>query len=216
MELRKAAIFGASSFAREVADICVTLGFDETVFIDLNPEGNSYFNFPLLAEDKILELINDDFSFIIGVGDNHLREKIYKKYSHLHFPNIIHPSASFGFKQHEHISGSSGNIIAAGVRMTNNIRIGNFSIFNLNCTVGHDCIFDDFINIAPGVNISGNVYLKEKAFIGAGATILQGKSLEDKLTIGRNCLIGASALVHKNISDNSVAYGIPAKIRKHK
>lgn len=53
--------------------------------------------------------------------------------------------------------------------------------------------------IAP-ITIGNNVY------IGTGAYIMPG------VQIGNNCIIGAKALVTKNIPDNSVAVGIPAKV----
>lgn len=55
--------------------------------------------------------------------------------------------------------------------------------------------------IAP-INIGNNVY------IGTGACIMPG------VTIGNNVIIGAAAVVTKNIPDNSVAVGVPAKVIK--
>ena len=51
-----------------------------------------------------------------------------------------------------------GVIICAGVRLTNNIKVGNFSILNLNATVGHDTIIEHFVNVAPGKYIWEHTY----------------------------------------------------------
>lgn len=52
------------------------------------------------------------------------------------------------------------------------------------------------------------VHIKKNAWIGAGATILGG------VTIGRNAIVAAAAVVTKDVPDNAVAAGIPAKTIK--
>lgn len=181
------------------------------VYIDLNPDGDTYFGFQIVSEREIPRLEEEGFIFVIGLGDNKLRKKIFEKYSYLSFPNIIHASASIGFKQVDALSDKKGNIITAGVRFTNNIKMGNFGIFNLNCTIGHDCVIEDFVNIAPGANVSGNVYLKKGAYIGTNAAVLQGVSIDSKITIGEFATIGAGAVVTKDVQDYTTVVGIPAK-----
>jgi len=204
-------VFGASGFSRETADILLGDHIDELVYIDLNPRKKIYFGFTIVSEDKIPQLVKEGYCFAIGSGDNKSRRKIFEKYSHLTFPNIIHSAASLGFKQHEALKEKAGNIITAGVRFTNNITMGNFGIFNLNCTIGHDCVIKDFVNIAPGANISGNIIIEEGACIGTNAAILQGKSIEEKLVIGKYATVGAGAVVIKNVSTSSIVVGVPAK-----
>jgi acetyltransferase-like isoleucine patch superfamily enzyme len=113
-------------------------------------------------------------------------------------------------KQLEIFNKKKGNIITAGARFTNNIELGNFGIFNLNCTIGHDCIIDDFVNIAPGANISGNVELRKGVYIGTGASVLQGESINKKLVIGEFSTVGAGAVVTKDIEADTIVVGIPA------
>lgn len=52
----------------------------------------------------------------------------------------------------------------------------------------------------------GKVIVGDNVHIGTGASILPG------VTIGNNCLIGVGAIVTKDIPDNSVAVGIPARV----
>lgn len=78
----------------------------------------------------------------------------------LKFTNFFHPSATFGYLQREAIEQAEVTIIAAGVRLTNNITVGNFCIFNQNVTIAHDSVVEDYVHIAPGANVSGNVHLK--------------------------------------------------------
>jgi Mg/Co/Ni transporter MgtE len=76
----------------------------------------------------------------------------------------------------------------------------------LGSIVDHDSIVEDFVHVAPGATICGQVKIGKKSFIGANATILP------RLTIGENSIIGAGSVVTKNIPDNVVAYGSPAKV----
>ncbi len=51
-----------------------------------------------------------------------------------------------------------------------------------------------------------SIHVKEGASIGANATILPG------VTLGKKCMIGAGAVVTKDVPDYTVVYGNPAKI----
>lgn len=208
---QKIGIFGTSGFSREVLDVCVARAYKEIFFIGYGNLEKEYFGYPLIDEGSLNSLKLLDYVFIIGIGDNTIRKKIANKYKSLKYINLIHPAASFGDKQRSRIEEQRGNIITAGVRMTNNIQVGNFGIFNLNCTIGHDCIIDDFVNISPGANISGNVRLAEGAYIGTNASILQGKSITEKLTIGKCAVVGAGAVVTKSVPDDVTVIGTPAK-----
>lgn len=154
---------------------------------------------------------HEGMQYIIGIGENSARKRIAQKYSsEINFINLIHPSASFGKGQHEAIATAKGIIVCAGVRFTNNIQIGDFTIFNLNATIGHDSIIGEFSNISPGANISGNVHIEKGCLIGTGASINQGSDMKP-LVIGLNTIIGSGTVVVKDCEPNSVYVGIPAR-----
>lgn len=207
--MKKLGIFGASGLARELLDIAEEVGYKEFVFIDLHEGIESVSGLTIIAEEKVKSLGNIDF--VIALGNGALRKKIYEKFPNLNYVNLIHPSVSFGKNQLVKLKKSKGNIYTAGVRLTNNIEIGNFNLFNLNVTIGHDCIIEDYVTISPGANISGNVKLKEGCYIGTGSTVLQGKSISEKLIVGNYSTVGAGAVVVKNVAENTVVKGIPAK-----
>jgi sugar O-acyltransferase (sialic acid O-acetyltransferase NeuD family) len=102
----------------------------------------------------------------------------------------------------------NGVCIMSGTIMTNDISIGDYTLINLNCTIGHDSIIGNYCELTPGVHISGHVNIGDFTSIGTGAVIIPN------IKIGKNCIIGAGSVVNKDIPDNSIAVGVPAKVIK--
>ena len=203
-------IFGASGFARETADIAYELGYTP-IFITSDCKEVEAWDFPeeIILDSKIDSIKKMVFS--IGIGDNNVRKKIAQCYREsLNFINLIHPHATFGRGQLDLLKGKNGLIICSGVRLTNNINLGAFTILNLNATVGHDVYIGDFANIAPGASISGNVTIGPGCWIGTGAVINQGLP-GAKLIVGENTTIGSGSVVISACSPDSIYVGVPAK-----
>jgi serine acetyltransferase len=89
-----------------------------------------------------------------------------------------------------------------------NIKIGNHVIINLNCTIGHDTIIEDYCSIMPTVIINGNNHLSEGVYVGTGTTFIH------QISVGAWTTIGAGAVVVNNIPGNVLALGVPAKVHK--
>ena len=208
--MKKLGIFGTSGFAREVGDIADALGY-EPIYLaaDASELAAWAFDQPAILESKLETL--GSIQFAIGIGENRIRERVATRFrDRLSFPSLIHPTSSFGRGQRARIEAKSGVIVCAGVRFTNNIEVGAFCVFNLNATVGHDCVFEDFANVAPGATISGNVRVATRGWIGTGAAINQGSNTE-KLLIGADTTIGSGSVVVKSTDASAVYVGIPAK-----
>ena len=120
------------------------------------------------------------------------------------FPNLIDPDAVLS----NQIAIGGGNIICAGCVVSVDVTIGDFNIFDWNSTIGHDDVIKDYVTLYPNVNVSGNVVLNERAEIGTGTQIIQGK------TIGEGCILGAGAVVINDMPEECTAVGVPAKVVK--
>lgn len=206
----KIGIFGNGGYASEVADICDDIGYQDIVFIVPSLELNLDSRYNLVPESEVYALSAQGFDFAIGIIDGLIRKKIASQYRDLTFPNLIHSSVTFGRNQRELLVCRKGVIAAAGARFMSSINVGDFTVFGLNCTVGHDCIISDFVSIMPGVNISGNVHIDSFGFIGSGAVVLQGNK-NKKLYLNKKITVGAGAVVTKEFLDASVVVGIPAR-----
>ena len=98
-----------------------------------------------------------------------------------------------------------------GLKLGFRTDIGAFSYINAKkgvtiedeVQIGSHC---SIYSISTIDNTAGEVVLKENCKIGSHTTILPG------VTIGRNSIIGANSLVNKDIPNNVIAFGIPAKV----
>lgn len=158
---------------------------------------------PVLGSFDWLAAHSTQVKAICGIGSPATRQKMIRQAGEIgvEFFSVIHPRAITT----RWLTLGEGSIITAGCILTNNITIGNHVHLNLDCTVGHDAVLEDFVTVSPGVHISGNVTLKQGCFIGTGANIIEGK------TIGEESVIGAGSVVVKDIPDHVTAVGIPAK-----
>lgn len=207
--MNKIGIFGCSGFSKETADIACELNLQPILIAESESDASTLgHQYEYILEHELERF--SDLPLAIGIGDNQIREKLFNHYHHRTFKNLIHPSATFGYKQLEHLDSKKGLIICAGVRMTNSIQMGDGCIVNLNTTIGHDCIIDSYVNIAPSANISGNVHIESGCWIGTNAAINQGHQ-NTKLIIGHGTIIGSGSVVTKSCEPDSIYAGVPAR-----
>jgi carbonic anhydrase/acetyltransferase-like protein (isoleucine patch superfamily) len=98
----------------------------------------------------------------------------------LRYPNLVHPGAVVDMSR---IELGKGNMITAGCVFTVDIEVGDFNLFNLNVTVGHDVRIASGCVINPSVNISGGVVIGNGVLVGTGAQVLEGLAIGDGATI---------------------------------
>ena len=209
--LRDLYIIGAGGFGREVAWLVERINevgptWNLKGFIDDNTaiHGSVQDDYSVVGGCDYLMNITQEVWVICAVGSAKIRQKIIEKlknYANVKFATLIDPSVM----RSERVDIGEGSIICAGTIITVDISIGNHVIINLDCTIGHDDIIHDFVTIYPSVNVSGNVIIGECAELGTGMQIIHGKS------IGRESILGAGAVVIRDIPEKCTAVGSPAK-----
>ncbi|SFO03145.1 sugar O-acyltransferase, sialic acid O-acetyltransferase NeuD family [Paenimyroides ummariense] len=210
--MKKIAIFGAGGFGREVKTIIdeinkVKKQYDFVGFFDDGFQRGIINGFPVLGGVADINQLQEKFAIVIAIGDPKTKAKIHQIITNelIEYPNIIHPKAMIS---DDYVEIGIGNIITAGCIITCNIKIEDFVILNLMCTVGHDTTIKSYASFMPSVNISGEVIIHEKVYVGTGAKII------NQLEIGQNTIVGAGAVVAKTLPENCTAVGIPAKTIK--
>lgn len=209
--MKDLAIFGVGGFGREVlalvkdinkvSPIWNILGF----FDDGHERGELVNGFPILGKTADLNNWTTPISLAISIGNPVVKKKIIDKISNplVDYPTLIHPSVWIG--DGEFVKMGRGCILCAGVMVTTNVQIKDFVILNLQCTVGHDTVINDYAAFMPSVNISGEVTIGEGVYVGTGAKII------NQLEIGDYTIVGAGAVVAKTLPSHCTAVGVPAK-----
>jgi sugar O-acyltransferase (sialic acid O-acetyltransferase NeuD family) len=206
-------IVGAKGFAKEVLEIFHQMNQTKNLvfFDDVNDEikGSLYGEFPILkTADEVLDNFSTiDNRFTIGIGNPILRKKLCDRFLSFGgiFTSTISPLANIGSYD---IEIGSGTNILSGVTISNSSKIGMGCLVYYNCIITHDCKIGDFAEISPSVNLLGRCNIGSFSQIGSNSTILPDR------IIGKNVVIGAGSVVTKDIPDNCVAVGAPAKIIK--
>lgn len=204
-------IVGAGGFGREVAWLVERINEEEPEwdligFIDDNTtiHGAMEVDYPIVGDDGYLLALSQEVWVVCAVGAARTRRKIIEKLKgcpNVNFATLIDPSVICSRR----VTIGQGSIICAGTILTVDISVGSHVIINLDCTIGHDSNIHDFVTIYPSVNVSGNVTVEECAELGTGMQIIQGKH------IGKESIIGAGAVVVRDIPEKCTAVGSPAK-----
>ncbi len=83
----------------------------------------------------------------------------------------------------------------------------------LGVVIHHRSVIGDNVGIGSCVTIGGRSGRHQVPIIGDGTLVGSGAKILGPVTIGRNCRIGANAVVLQDVPDNHLAVGVPAQIR---
>jgi sugar O-acyltransferase (sialic acid O-acetyltransferase NeuD family) len=171
--------------------------------------GSDRFGYKILGrQEDIVQLVNkyNIEGGVISIGDNWVRYHVFgqikKQIPDFNFVNAIHPSVIIG----DNVELGEGVVMMAGCIINPKSKIGNFTFFATGAQVDHDCNIENYSSISAGSITGGYVTLGEFSAITLGVTVV------DRLKIGKNTVIGAGSLVLKDIPDNVLVYGNPARI----
>lgn len=202
---KKVVIIGAGGHAKVIADIIEKSGDEIVGFLDDNKEIGT----TIINEYKVIGDLNNRFTmavtkenleFIIAIGDNKKREEISHS-PNLKFYTAIHPSAQIGLD----VRIEEGTVIMANSCINSSAKIGKHCIINTGAIIEHDNIIEDYVHISPNATLGGTVKIGESTHVGIGSIV------KNNITICKNCTIGAGAVVVKNIEEEGIYVGVPAR-----
>lgn len=169
--------------------------------------GEHVHGYPILDSNENLFKKTDlsHMQFAISVGDNTVRKKLADTIRSKggHIPSIIHPSAVVS----KYASIGEGVVIHANTVVQAGASIEKDSILSYNVSLSHTSSIGKNSYIAFGSTIGAYVTIADNVLVGQAAVIITGKYIQ----IGKNAIIGAGSVVTKNIADNSIVAGNPAK-----
>lgn len=199
----KIVIMGASGHGKVVADIAKLNGYKEIIFLDDDITKTKNGKYDVAGTTADIDKYLEQYDFIIAIGNNEIRKKLTKQLDAKNIiqPVLIHPSAVVDST----VTISSGTVVMANAVVNVETKIGKGCIINTAATVDHDGNIADFVHLSPGVHIAGTVN------IGANTWVATGASIINNLDICNSCIIGAGAVVVKDIKEQGTYIGVPAR-----
>lgn len=194
-------LYGASGHGKVICDIVKSNNDLINHFFDDN---ESLVSFEGVSVSKYSKDLFLEEKVIISIGNNSIRKNVAERILHK-YGTAIHCSSIISSS----VFCDEGSVIMQGAILQANAHIGKHVIINTGASIDHDCTIEDFVHISPHATLCGNVFIGEGTHVGAAAVIIPG------IKIGKWCTVGAGAVIIKNVPDNAVVVGNPAKILKY-
>lgn len=195
-------IIGAGGHSRVIADILFCRGIELLGYLD-DATADHFPGLNVLGRFEDALRYAGRAKFIIGIGNNALREKIaFDLDGKVAFFTAAHPSAVIA----RDATLGEGTVVMANAVINTGSVIGKHGIINTAATVDHDCVLEDFVHLSPGVHLSGTVHVGRHCWLGTGSLVVNNVSLAP------DCVIGAGAAVAENLTSPGVYVGVPARL----
>lgn len=169
------------------------------------PPGTRVMDTTVLGDTGWLDIHGPGARVALGIGDNAARERIAKRCEEagatlvtaVHPRAVVAPSALL----------EDGVVVMALAVVNADARVGRGAIINTAAVVEHDCIVGAFAHVSPNASMGGSARLGARAQLGLGATLLPGR------TVNQDALVGAGAVVTREVGVGAVVLGVPAAPR---
>lgn len=201
-------IYGAGGVGREASEIADLLGlWDETIFIDDMAGEGLLHGIKRMPYEKFSRCYSpEDTELVVAVGEPEHKIALYHKVKRAGYPiaKLIHPMA--------YVSPSAalgeGVIVKMGSFVSCDTVIEANTSVEIGCMIAHDCVIGESSQISSGVCLGGG------CIVGAGVFIGMNACVKEHTQIGRHSIVGMGAVVLKDIPENMIAWGNPAKVQK--
>lgn len=191
-------IVGAGGFGREVAWTLERINAVEETwrilgFADDDPAKTkgALDGYPLLGAIDKASADYPGAAVFIAIGDNAIREKIYRQLRGHDFPVLIDPSAEVA----PTVDIRHGVFIGPRAVVSVGVELGKFVLINARAGVGHDSRLADFSQVCPGATLSGHTTVGAHAFIASNACTCPG------ISVGAKAKIAAGIPAFKNVAE---------------
>jgi len=206
-------VYGAGGHGKVVADILLARAKDEFAgFLDDREElwGVEVMGYPVVGGSDWLvrESGNSGAAVAIGVGENRTRQMLAEKCTRrgMEIVTLVHLAATVS---RTGLLGR-GTVVMAGAIINAGARVGTGVIVNTAAVIEHDVDVGDYAHVAPNSTMAGASRLGAFSQLGLGAIVLPG------VHVGSHTIVGAGAVVTRNLPDRVIAIGIPARTHHYR
>ena len=198
---RQTILIGAGGIGVVAIEVLSSTNSPVAYVVDSNPSISELLGVPVYGE---MQKNSDDSQLLICIGNNRVRQQLALQHS-LPAGMAIDKTALIS----EYSSIGEGSMVFHRSIVQARTSIGTHAIINTAAQIDHDCNIGDFVHIAPSCVLCGFVTVGSGSNLGASTTIIPG------VTIGKNVVTGAGAVVVTDLPDNCLAVGVPAKVIKY-
>lgn len=198
-------ILGAGGHGKVIADVAKKMNcWTEIAFLEDNPAKAEGLPYEIIGRVEEFDQFLEKYDLMVGIGANERREELQLKLetAGASMATILHPSAILG----GNVTIGEGSVVMAGVIINTGTKIGKGCILNTAATIDHENNIEDFVHLSPGVHTAGNVTVRTLTWLGIGSSVIQN------ITIAKDCMIGAGAVVVKDLKETGIYLGVPAKL----
>jgi sugar O-acyltransferase (sialic acid O-acetyltransferase NeuD family) len=203
-------VYGAGGHGKVVADVLRAAKHPPAGFLDdaaCRCEV-SLVGLPVLDARQWMTRIQEShrIGVALGIGDNQARREVadlcrcygVEILTAVHPSSVLSPAATIG----------AGTVVMPLTVINADAHLGAGVIINTGTVIEHDCVVDEYAHISPNAVLGGGVHVGSFSHLGLGVAVLPGVS------IGSRSIIGAGAVVVRDIPDDVVAMGVPARVSK--
>lgn len=179
-------------------------GIESIVFIDDGPSSHAL-PAPIVSSVRDYRPSSED-RVLCAVGIPTIRRSIVDRLRDrgTQFHSFVDDRAVLGHG----VGIGEGAIVCPGTVISANATLGDQVHVNFNCSIGHDTVIGDFSTLSPSVNVMGEVSVGESVFFGGSAVVLP------RLEVTGDTVIGAGAVVTRNVREAGTLVGNPARSRR--
>jgi UDP-perosamine 4-acetyltransferase len=200
-------VYGAGGHGKVVADLVQLipnlnlLGFlDDSV-----PAGPGPLGYRVLGGHQWLDTPEaKGVEVVFGVGDNNVRARVSQRLSEkgVRILTAIHPAAVVAGTA----SIGAGTVIMANATVAPDARVGKAAVINSGATADQGCEVGDYAHLSPNSSLGIGSTVGTGVLLGMGAAVIPG------IKVGARTIVGAGAAVVKDLPEDCIAVGVPAKV----
>lgn len=204
-------IYGAGGLGREVLELakcinCTDKKWEKFVFIVDGAASNVVNGINVYSYEQAIEEFGASLEIILGIGEPSTRERLLKKITNdrISLATLIHPNVYIP----DSTTVGKGVVIQVGCFISCNVFISDNVFIQPHATIGHDDRINEGAIVSSFCGLSGNVSVGKHSYIGVGTVVREG------VAIGDYSIIGMASAVYKDIPDEMIAMGNPARPMK--
>lgn len=197
-ESKSVFLFGYSGHAYVIIESLLDAGYVVKGYFDFQKANKNPYNLDYLGfEDEVdVKKIVGNHLVFPSVGENLIRKKLISLFENLGLNQFVAIDPSANVSKSAKLNSST--YIGKNVTVNAQCEIGRGVVLNTSCIIEHECKVSDFVHIAPGAVLCGNVFIGEEVFVGANSVIRQNTYISEGIMIGAGSVV-TSSLCEKGI-----------------